>query len=185
MLNECWSMLWGNCTAQGGWQAVLGGGQWPARLEVDVEVVLACVSQGDRAQGSGIGDRGMGVCAGTLGGRDAVGTMAPRHPRGMSCGSGDANLQEETSGGGVEVGGGGHPRAASLTAAGLWTTCAHISRLGPSWALPAGTPQAPTSPSPQGESPRGWEKQQERRAHPPPPPPPLCQAAQLPPSDRA
>lgn len=43
----------------------------------------------------------MGDHAGTLGGKDAAGTAAPRRPWGTSCGSGGADLQEEAPGGGA------------------------------------------------------------------------------------
>lgn len=106
-----------------------GGNRWPARPEVDVEVVLACAPQGNGPQGRGTGDR-----AGALSGRDAAGTAAPRHPRGTS---GDANLQEEASGGGVGLNlvAGGHTvmsRGSIPRGRRAWATCARISRLGPS-----------------------------------------------------
>lgn len=82
MLNEHWSTLRGNCTARVVGRLCWAGGRWPARPEADVEVVLACVSQRDRAQGCdtalACSEEGMLWVPQCLGGT-----------------SGDANLQEE------------------------------------------------------------------------------------------
>lgn len=61
-------------TAQlGGWQAVLGGGSVASEARAGVEVVLACVSQGNGTRGCDTMD-----CTGMPRGRDAVGSAVPQ-----------------------------------------------------------------------------------------------------------
>lgn len=62
----------GELLSSGGWQAVLGGGSVASEAR-GIEVVLACVSQGNGTRGCDT----MGY-TGMLGGRDAVGSAMPQ-----------------------------------------------------------------------------------------------------------